>query len=157
MEFISGEQGRKNEIFKGSREPTTFYIRHLLPGGPSLLKRNTKQFGDPKRLLISCPLAIKNTKTRYIRRGTLGTSRTVVTQPSWHTDLCKITILIKIKFKAIFLSRFLLSAHLACLYSYKTILAAMEEYVEVCTYMFSTIECFWRKIWNLNWSALCSE
>ena len=76
MEFISGEQGRKNEIFKGSREPTMFYIRHPLPlpGGPSLLKRNTKQFGDPKRLLISCPLAIKNTKTRYIRRGSLNSN-----------------------------------------------------------------------------------
>ena len=36
--------------------------------------------------------AVLNTKTRYIRRGTLGTSRIVVTQPSWHTDLCKITI-----------------------------------------------------------------
>ena len=47
-----------------------------------------------------------NTKTRYIRRGTLGTSRTVVTQLSWRTDLCKITIEIKIKFKAISLSRF---------------------------------------------------
>ena len=86
-----------------------------------------------------------NTKTRYIRRGTLGTSRTVVTQPSWHTDLGKITILIKSKFKAIFMSRFLIcTLSLPLQLQDNPRLSSMEDYVEVCTYMFSTIKCFGR-------------
>lgn len=56
MEFLSysWEQGRKSEIFKASGELLRYIPLPTPPGRPSLLKRDTKQFWVPKRVLISC-------------------------------------------------------------------------------------------------------